>query len=66
MLSVSSRIEGLYGLPEVCLSLPSVINQNGIERVLQLPLDESERAALQKSAGIIREAIDSLDLPAHP
>ncbi len=61
-MSVSSRTEGMYGLPEVCLSLPSVINQYGIQRVLQLPLSDSERAGLQNSAHIIREAIDSLSL----
>jgi L-lactate dehydrogenase len=62
VLSVSSRIEGLYGLPEVCLSVPSVVNRNGIERVLQLPLSESEQRGLENSARVIREAIDSLGM----
>ncbi len=62
VLSVSSRVQGMYDLPEACLSLPSVVNRSGIERVLQLPLSESERGALLNSARVIREAIDSLEL----
>ncbi len=62
VLSVSSRVQGMYDLPEVCLSLPTVVNRGGIDRVLQLPLSDSERAALQNSARVIREAIDSLEM----
>ena len=60
VLTVSSLIRGKYGLKDVCLSLPTVVNRSGIARVLELPLDESERQALQHSAQIIRNALDSL------
>ncbi|HKY03803.1 MAG TPA: hypothetical protein VJQ56_02880 [Blastocatellia bacterium] len=36
VLSVSSLIDGYYDLSDVCLSLPAVINRNGVARVLRL------------------------------
>ncbi len=61
VLSVSSLVQGMYGIKDVCLSLPSVVNRNGIDRVLQLPLNEWERRGLEASARVIREAIQSLE-----
>ncbi len=61
VLTVSSLAHGMYGLNEVCLSLPSVVNHYGIERMLELPLDEAESGALENSARVIRKAILSLE-----
>jgi malate/lactate dehydrogenase len=49
-------------LNEVALSLPSVINRQGIAQTLDLTLSNEEEAALKRSAEIIRNAIQSLDL----
>ncbi len=61
VLTVSTLIQGKHGLPEVCLSLPCVVNRKGIARVLELPLDENERDSLFTSAQVIRQALDSLE-----
>src|SRR6476659_3459051 len=50
VLSVSSLIRDYHGLDHVCLSLPAVINRNGIENILRLDLCEREIAQLQSSA----------------
>jgi L-lactate dehydrogenase len=60
VLSVSSLVGGYYGLTDVCLSLPSVVERSGISRVLHLTLDDEETVALQRSAKVLRETIDSL------
>lgn len=60
VLSVSSLIDGPYGLEDVCLSLPAIVSRAGVERVLQLPLDDAELAGLRRSAGILRQAIAGL------
>lgn len=62
VLTVSSLAENVYGLNDVCLSLPGVVNRQGVSRVLLLPLDAEERSALENSARIIREAIAALSL----
>jgi L-lactate dehydrogenase len=62
VLTVSSRVQGAYHLSDVCISLPSVVNQQGVARVLELPLAAEERIALDRSAQVIRAAIESLEV----
>jgi L-lactate dehydrogenase len=66
VLSISSRIENYYGIDAVYLSLPTVIDRDGVEQVLHLALNEQEIAALRQSAQVLQETIAQLDLsPAH-
>jgi len=60
VLTVSSLVENLYGLQNVSLSLPRVVNRRGVTQTLVLPLNPLEQAALEKSAHTIQEAITSL------
>lgn len=68
VLTVSSRIDGLYGVHDVCLSLPSVVGRAGVERVLHLALSPDEEERLRRSAATIRRSIADLDLdgPSQP
>jgi L-lactate dehydrogenase len=62
VLSASSLLTGQYGLSNVCLSLPTVINRRGVARLLQLDLDASEREKLTRSAEILSASIAELGL----
>ena len=55
--TVSSYIENYYGISDVCLSVPSKINRNGVNDRVLLRLSSDEVAALQKSADVIKTAI---------
>jgi L-lactate dehydrogenase len=61
ILTVSSLVPASMGLGEVSLSLPAIVNRNGIKRVLSIPLSTSERRALEISAEILRKQIASID-----
>ncbi len=50
ILTVSSLLNGEYGIENVCLSVPTLVSSDGAERVLQIDLDESEIDDLKKSA----------------
>ena len=63
MLPVSVLLEGQYGLDGLCLSVPSIVGENGVETVLEIPLDEKEHQALLSSAQQLKEVIATLDLP---
>jgi len=63
VLSVSSLLDGCYGLSEVCLSLPTVVNRSGIERVLRLELSQEELAGVRHSADVLKAVIAGLELP---
>ena len=45
-----------YGMDDVCLSLPTVVTRNGIERVLHLPLNDGEAEAFRRSGDVVRES----------
>jgi len=62
ILTVSGLLDGEYGLRDVCLSLPSIVNRAGRVRALEVPLSEQERTALLKSAGLLREALEGAGL----
>jgi len=60
VLPVSSLMQGNYGVKDVCLSLPTIINEHGVKRVLDLPLSDEEIKGFQKSAQAIRSALDQV------
>ena len=60
VLPVSSVIQGRYGVEEICLGLPSVVGQNGIEAVLDPPLSYEERKRLESSAAKLRALLDEM------
>jgi L-lactate dehydrogenase len=62
ILTICSRISGSPGCDGVTLALPHLVGGQGALATIPLPLDEVERAGLRRSADILREAIQSLDL----
>jgi len=61
VFTVSLRADGHYGLEGVCLSLPAIVNRNGVERVIHVSLPDPEREALQKSADILKGIIAQVE-----
>jgi L-lactate dehydrogenase len=55
VLTVSTLLNGEYGLNDVCLSVPCIINRKGIKSIVETTLDQSEEKALKNSAEIIRD-----------
>ena len=60
ILSVSTLLDSEFGLRDVCLSVPCVVTDKGISRIIESPLAPDELASLSNSAMILREAISSL------
>lgn len=60
VLTVGSVIHNRYGVNDVVLSLPCVVNAEGIEKVFDIDLTEDEQLKLQESARKIREMIDQV------
>ncbi len=57
VLPVSSLVSGYYGIEDICLSLPAVVNRSGVERVIPLPLDAAEVAGIRKSAEVLKRTL---------
>jgi L-lactate dehydrogenase len=60
VLTVSSLAPESIGLGEVSLSLPTIITRDGVARVVSIPLDASERHALEASAETLKQYIAAL------
>ena len=60
VLTVSSLVPESMGLGEVSLSLPTIITRDGVARVVSIPLDASERHALEASAETLKQYIAAL------
>jgi L-lactate dehydrogenase len=64
VLTISRVQEGAFGHRDLALSLPTIVGPLGAEQVLEPDLTPDERAALDRSADILRQAARSLDSPA--
>ena len=57
ILPVSSVLRGYHGIDGVALSLPSIVGAGGVQRVLDVTLDDREEQQLQHSAETLRTSI---------
>jgi L-lactate dehydrogenase len=62
ILTICCRISGVPEYADVTFALPHLVGGAGALATIPLPLEDQEHAALQRSAGILRDAIASLQL----
>jgi L-lactate dehydrogenase len=62
ILTVSSFLDGQYGLSGLCLSVPAIVNIQGINRIVDVPINDEERAMLHQSGNALKEVIAQLKL----
>jgi len=60
VLPCSVYLEGEYGQSDICLGVPVVIGRNGWETIVEMDLNEDEKAAFSKSADAVRNMNDVL------
>jgi len=62
ILPVSSLVEDYLGTNDVYLSLPAVVDKQGVREVLKIELDPEEKEAFRNSAKAIRRVIEEMGL----
>lgn len=62
IMTVSTLIEDYYGVSGICISVPAVVNRNGIKELLKLTLSDEEADAFRGSAKILKDIMNSLKL----
>ena len=60
VLTVSTRLDGEFGLSGVCLSVPCIVGRRGVVRILESELAAREREALAASADVLQRAWSQL------
>ena len=61
-LTVTSMMNGEYGISDVCLSTLAIVNNKGIKCKVPTPLTQGEMALLQKSADSLKNVISGLKI----
>ncbi len=58
VIPASVLLEGEYGMNGVSCGVPCVIGRNGIEDIIELPLNDKEKEQLEYTCSVIRENIE--------
>jgi len=61
LLPVCAHLSGQYDLSNLFLGVPAKLGRRGVEEVVEVQLTADELAALRKSAGHVRSAIEAWD-----
>jgi L-lactate dehydrogenase len=61
VMTVSVLTKGEFGISDVCLSVPCIVSDQGVSRIIDNPLSDEETALLHHSAMILKQAIASLE-----
>ena len=53
-------LEGEYGMNDICLGAPVILGKDGIEKIVEIELDETEMKHMKESAEGVRNVNDLL------
>jgi malate dehydrogenase len=62
VIPVSTLLEGEYGATGICMGVPAVVGAGGVERVIEVKLDDFEHDIFYKGVNSIKEAINALQI----
>ncbi len=55
MFPCSCMLDGEYGMSDICIGVPAIIGRNGIEQIVEIELDDAEKAKMTESADAVRK-----------
>ncbi|AIY78670.1 L-lactate dehydrogenase [Clostridium botulinum] len=62
ILTVSSLMQGEYGISDMYLAIPTIINRNGAVRIVEPNITEEEIEKLQNSANVLKEHVSKCQI----
>jgi malate dehydrogenase len=62
VIPVSTLLEGEYGAHNLCIGVPAVIGSNGLDKIIELRLNDYEKKIFNKGVLDVKEAIESIGL----
>ncbi|MDE6457401.1 MAG: malate dehydrogenase, partial [Muribaculum sp.] len=60
IIPCSALVEGEYGETDICIGVPCLLGKNGIEKIIDIKLNEEEKALFAKSAEAVRKTNGAL------
>jgi malate dehydrogenase len=61
ILPCAAWLQGEYGMKDLFLGVPCLLGENGLERIIEVELDEEEKASLEASAEAVRSTVAALE-----
>jgi malate dehydrogenase len=55
MFPCSCLLEGEYGMSDISFGVPAILGKNGIERIVEIELDDAEKAKMAESSEAVRK-----------
>jgi len=62
VIPVATYLDGEYGFSDVTIGVPAVVGKNGIEKIIELDLDSSEKEWFKKGVDSVKNAISNLEI----
>ncbi|WP_423998244.1 malate dehydrogenase [Maribacter sp. IgM3_T14_3] len=62
MFPCSTMLDGEYGLKDICIGVPVILGKNGIEKIIDIPLSDAEKAKMKESAEGVTKTNGLLEL----
>ena len=66
MFPCSTLLDGEYGLKDICIGVPVILGKDGIEKVVDIPLSDAEKAKMKESAAGVSKTNGLLELSLIP
>ncbi|MCM4161532.1 malate dehydrogenase [Antarcticibacterium flavum] len=61
MFPCSALLDGEYGLSDLCIGVPVILGKNGIEKIVEIELNDAEKAKMKESAEGVKKTNDLLE-----
>lgn len=62
MFPCSAMLEGEYGLNDICIGVPAILGKDGLEKIVEIELDEAEANKIKESAEGVNKTNALLEL----
>lgn len=60
ILTISTLLQGEFGLQDTYLGVPAVVNRSGVREVVEITLNEEEQAKLKHSSEVLQKALSTI------
>ncbi len=62
VIPISTLLEGEYDENDVCIGVPAIVGANGVEKIIELKLNDFEKSVFTKGITSVKDAIRSFSV----
>jgi len=62
VLPVAAHLDGQYGVKDLYIGVPAIIGKNGVEKILEIKLNQAEQAMFDNSVAAVKKLVEEIKL----